>query len=529
MTSAGQAPKSLHLAKADRLIGCLRVSKVNGREGESFMSPPEQRESMHGWATQHGAEIVDIVKELDKSGKTTERDGLLGALARVEAGEADGIIVAEVDRFSRNLERGLRVVRRLDETGKAFVAVKNGIEPGMTQTSDGWLKLSFYLLIAELQLRQYTERWATAKRRHVAAGTANSAGYGYRKSGVRRDGTTAYGPLEPDPAQAPGVKLIFERRADGMSWAAIAESLERQRFVAPGGGKWLPQTVRRIVMGANRGSLRNATGNRLYLGELRVGGEVNPRAHPPLVSEATWKRAVGQKMTAARSDRSPFLLTGLVRCATCGGRMAGHRRKAKSAKRPRRPSDVTDYRYYGCRTTYTWGKCPRPAMANADGLERHVVQAFRARFLDIEVIQESAGGSAALDAARAELDAVEADRDFFIMRPGNARLGADKYDEMLDDHHARVAAAQAVVAAEAAKITGAALPSDLAMAWDDLDSEDQRGFLSDVFAVVAVKWNGQRQGIPIEDRVRIWAHDETGRPEGLPGRGTASCCVPIRF
>ncbi len=52
-----------------RLAGYIRVSKVNGREGESFHSPEKQRAEVEARAKQLGAEVVRWYEDLDESGK----------------------------------------------------------------------------------------------------------------------------------------------------------------------------------------------------------------------------------------------------------------------------------------------------------------------------------------------------------------------------------------------------------------------------------------------------------------------------
>lgn len=95
--------ESATLATAD---GYIRVSKVAGREGESFIAPEVQRKKIHAWAELHDVEIVAWWEELDQSGKKRDRPMLQQALTRCEAGETGGIIVARLDRFARSAVDG---------------------------------------------------------------------------------------------------------------------------------------------------------------------------------------------------------------------------------------------------------------------------------------------------------------------------------------------------------------------------------------------------------------------------------------
>lgn len=66
-----------------RYDGYIRVSRVSGREGESFISPDEQRKRIEAWATMTGNSVVEWHKsELDVPGTTMERPVLREAMAR---------------------------------------------------------------------------------------------------------------------------------------------------------------------------------------------------------------------------------------------------------------------------------------------------------------------------------------------------------------------------------------------------------------------------------------------------------------
>ena len=76
-------------AKPRVLSPVVRVSKLNGRDtdDEGFLSPVIQKEAITGWAKAHKVRLTDWHEELDKSGKTIEREGLGAALDDgVEAG-----------------------------------------------------------------------------------------------------------------------------------------------------------------------------------------------------------------------------------------------------------------------------------------------------------------------------------------------------------------------------------------------------------------------------------------------------------
>src|SRR2546426_3603539 len=157
--------------------------------------------------------------------------------------------------------------------------------------------------------------------------------------------------------------------ADGASLSGIADKLKTSKVPGPfdvypnrgGITYWTPSTVRAILL------------NPAYIGRVvwdrrkNVGKKVNPnnpdkyivireirsrdewsvkeQKCPALVDRATWD-AVQQRMIRhgpRTPGDSPYLLTGLIRCATCDNLVTGGGGSRKGA------ADPTKYRFYRCR------------------------------------------------------------------------------------------------------------------------------------------------------------------------------------
>jgi DNA invertase Pin-like site-specific DNA recombinase len=112
-------------AKVD---GYLRVSRVAGREGESFISPEVQRKRIQSWAELHGVQIVHWWEELDQSGRRRDRPMFQEALRRCEVGETGGIVVARLDRFARSAVDALEAVREAVGRGVHISARAHGVQ-----------------------------------------------------------------------------------------------------------------------------------------------------------------------------------------------------------------------------------------------------------------------------------------------------------------------------------------------------------------------------------------------------------------
>src|SRR4051794_39399953 len=97
------------------LLGYVRVSRVGGRDGESFISPRQQRESITAYAAALGHTVTFLPDELDASGGKASRPVFQDALERCEQGLAGGVIVAKLDRFARSVPDAAVAIRRLED------------------------------------------------------------------------------------------------------------------------------------------------------------------------------------------------------------------------------------------------------------------------------------------------------------------------------------------------------------------------------------------------------------------------------
>src|SRR5262249_22585700 len=100
-----------------KMDGYIRVSRVAGRQGESFISPKVQREQIEAYAKARGFTIDAWHEDLDISGGTLERPALERALARCRSDESGGIIAAKLDRLARSLSGLAQLVQTAQDEG----------------------------------------------------------------------------------------------------------------------------------------------------------------------------------------------------------------------------------------------------------------------------------------------------------------------------------------------------------------------------------------------------------------------------
>src|SRR5262245_12836598 len=147
------------MTKPKVVDGYIRVSRVAGREGESFIAPEVQRKKIAEWAKLHEVEVVRWWEELDQSGAKRARSMFQQALERCERGETGGIVVARLDRFARSAVDALEAIKRLNEADARLVSVEDNFDGS---TAMGRFAIGILTLIAELELERITENWSTA-------------------------------------------------------------------------------------------------------------------------------------------------------------------------------------------------------------------------------------------------------------------------------------------------------------------------------------------------------------------------------
>jgi DNA invertase Pin-like site-specific DNA recombinase len=439
-----------------RLDGYIRVSRVGGREGDSFQSPEVQREQIARWAEFSGHEIVDWHHDLDQSGGKMDRPGFTAMMLRCERGETEGVVVAKLDRFGRTLVGALGALARLDEWGAQFVSVAEQFD---TTTPAGRMVLRLMLTFAEYERERITEGWAITQERAIGRGVHFGTPFGYEKA-------TMGGALVPN-GDAPLVRRAFEMRAEGKSWGMIADWLSEHG--GNRGSRWIPSGVMHMVR------------NRAYLGEAWHGKHAHTAAHEPIVDVPLWHRA--NRTRTAYEKRTVHLLSGQLRCAGC-------RHALRINPKGRRT-------VYECRRKHAGGVCRTPASIAKERIEDHVLRlVFDKHAADRVYALEQA--SVDIDAARMAVDEAEEElRQFVLATSASTNRGI--FAEALAMREAALAQArEALARAEASAVADLPGIFTLEDMWEDMDVAQKRRALRAMFDCAFV-----RAGSDLSERVHV--------------------------
>jgi site-specific DNA recombinase len=474
-----------------KLDGYIRVSRVAGREGESFISPAVQRETIENYARLHKHEVVRWWTDLDQTGAKLERPEFQKMLARCQSGETGGVIAAKLDRLTRSLSGLAQLIEQATEGGWTIVAIDLGLD---LKRPGGQLVANLLGAVAEWELAQRREGWGQAQARAVERGVhvASRTPTGYRK---RDDGR-----LEPDPAAASVIRELFRRRSRGDGWTALAHFLDESGVRGPyGNGAWTPSATQKMVR------------NRVYLGEARSGQYVNENAHAPLVSRAEFEAAQGNRTVASARIGDGLLLQGIVRCAGCRYLLKADNMKGRNGER---------LGLYRCRKIHAAGECPAPATIMARVLDPFIEQLFVDALGPTGPLAEAVASTKALDAAVTSLEDAEA--ELALYRDANliSVIGKDAYLEGLEARAevVRVAQAKLSEARQQTAMSGhnVTTSGDLIEAWPTLTIAEKRALLTASLDAIFIRSNGG-SNTPVADRTLLLWRGEG--PDDLPRRG----------
>lgn len=312
-------------------------------------------------ADQEGIVVMAVCSDEGVSGSTpvNARAGGARMLADALAERFEALILEGLDRLSRDLVEAERIVRRLEHKGIRIIGVSDGYD---SRSATRKLHRGMRSLINEAYIDDLRSKVHRGLGGQFARGLATGGmPYGYTTTAAH-DGRK----MVIDENEAPHVRWIFERYAEGISPRQIAYELNQRRIPSTRGGTW--------AMSALYGHPQKNTGilrNEIYIGVYhwnrsqwikdpdtgvrkrieRPRSEWKTQTLPDLriVPDDIWQKAQQRLGTvppvrgaAPRSKGKPqtSMLSGLLICGVCGAPMvaAGQYSYGCSARIARGPS-----------------------------------------------------------------------------------------------------------------------------------------------------------------------------------------------
>lgn len=282
------------------------------------------------------AEVLEFVDN-GYTGTNFERPAVQRLIEMVKSNQIDCIIVKDFSRFGRNsIETGFFIERVFPLFHTRFVAVSDGFDSDAHKGDTGGLEVAFKYLINEQYSRDMSIKCKSAKYAKMRRGEYQSVTciFGYRKG--------ADGRLEPDPEEAPVIKLIFQMAADGLGFTDIAAELTKLGFPTPGEikaakgnktfdvsrvhGRWNIGTVIRILdderfLGTYIHGRYAVTeiGSTHYRKQARDKWHIIPNHHPAIIEQELFDKAHEKlhRFSIDEKKQREWPLRGKIYCGCC--------------------------------------------------------------------------------------------------------------------------------------------------------------------------------------------------------------------
>lgn len=339
----------------DQIIVLIYLRVSSHEQAESGLSLPNQLRDVRRYCARQADWIAGDVFQDILSGKRDDRPGYQALLASVRAHALAGrrvmVVVQRLDRLGRSSKERANCWDELEALGAEIHSDAEGKPPRF-----------IYDILA-----------ATAQEEiRVLGDRVKRVWAGLDEGGWHHPGRVAWGydtrerTPEEYAARAPKKVLVPH-----VEHAAYARDLWR-RYA---GGEPMESLIRwtaalpEAAKGARRlhgSAVRLLLKSPVYIG--RLGGPHDfaacIEAHEscpvldephgrwdPLIDEQTWQSAHWQYRAARRlpaQARGEYLLSGLIRCPACGGRMVGNPGNRKRAERDNYRGDPADLKRYLC-------------------------------------------------------------------------------------------------------------------------------------------------------------------------------------
>ena len=340
-------------------------------------------------ADRDGMTVTEVFTDRAISGShLNNRQGMLSLLDRAKENAFDVVIAEALDRISRDQEDIAAIYKRLNHAEVRIITLSEGEINELHIGLKGTMNALF--------LKDLAVKTRRGQRGRVEAGKIPGGNsYGYKI--VRRlldDGSVSTGDREIDPDQAAVIKGIYREYADGIAPRRIAGRLNAKGVPSPRGGQWNASTIN-----GSRQRRNGILNNELYLGRITYNrqrftkdpetGKRRSRLNPEhewiitdvpalrIIDDEIWGQV--QKIKARYASQpgnkrqtKKRLLTGLVKCACCGGSM----------------TIVNRERYY-CSARRERGTCTSAAGIKAVELEDRVLDGLKDILLDNEDMIEA--------------------------------------------------------------------------------------------------------------------------------------------
>ncbi len=255
-------------------------------------------------AAQRGWRVAAVYTDNDISAYSGKpRPQYRRLLADIESGAVQAVVVWHLDRLHRQPKELEVFIDLVERHGVALASVAGEHDLG---TPEGRLHARILGAVARMESEHKSRRIRRKKLEMARAG--KPAGGGYRAFGYSKDGLTVV------PDEAAVIQEAASRLLHGDSLRSIVLDLNARRMSTTTGGQWIARSMKRVLLSPRTAGLI----------EHHDAGTIKA-SWPPIIAEGQRARLTAllgdprRRATPGRPAR--YLLSGVLRCGECGGRL----------------------------------------------------------------------------------------------------------------------------------------------------------------------------------------------------------------
>lgn len=301
------------------IIYCRKSSE---EEGKQLQSLETQERILTDFAQVNGLEVVDIVKERKSAKNEQNRPKFTAILRTLEEGKADGLLVVDADRLTRNLIEGALLLNLFEKGALKEIRTRNIVY----SSRESLISLIDKIASATKYSRELSIKVIDGNATKLLKGEYPS----FAPLGYINIPTT----IIPDSMRAPFIKEIFGLYKTGQySCKDLEKIMFEKGFRTRSSRKVSHSVIHRILS------------NPEYYGVIRRKGKIYPSKHEGLVDKATFdlcQEILSGKRLGIKNNQL-FIYRPYLFCHNCGCKLTASLKKGRHI-------------YYYC--TNGKGNCP---------------------------------------------------------------------------------------------------------------------------------------------------------------------------
>jgi DNA invertase Pin-like site-specific DNA recombinase len=220
-----------------KAISYLRVSGEGQVDGDGF---PRQRDAITRYAKSHGVQLLGEYTDKGVSGtrELDARDGLSDLMARLRSNGIDLVLVERADRLARDLMVSEIILSEFRKLNVKVVAADSGTD--LSVADDDPTRVLIRQVLGAVA--QFEKSVLVAKLRAARTRARRTRG--------KCEGRKAFGEKTGESEIVEYIRKLRRKPRAGkrLSFAAIANRLNKEGLASRTGKQWAPNTIRGILL-----------------------------------------------------------------------------------------------------------------------------------------------------------------------------------------------------------------------------------------------------------------------------------------